>query len=80
MRLITGKVILDIAALGIPGLITVLLMKTTGLYGAAAFNTALKSIGKGNMYREFAILSFITIGMQRITEEAIDYLVISVVK
>lgn len=45
------KILAKAAAIAVPTLITKFGMKMSGLHGAPAFNTTMKSIGNGSMYK-----------------------------
>ena len=53
------KVVSDIAAIGVPALVTKYMMGVSGKHGAPAFTTSMKALGCGNMYRGVAVLGVI---------------------
>ncbi|MDY6314558.1 MAG: hypothetical protein SPL89_05225 [Clostridia bacterium] len=47
----TEKILAKAAAVAVPTIVTKFGMKMSGLHGAPAFNTTVKSLGNGNMYK-----------------------------
>lgn len=76
MEKIAGK----IAALGIPGLVLIVVMSATGLAGGAAITTALAALGPFGILGGIATLGVIALVSEAITNYGVDALFIAVVK
>lgn len=68
-----------IAALGVPGLILMISIKATGLTGAAALTTTLKTLGPFGMIGGIAILGLAELSSEAITKLGFDTIFESVV-
>ncbi len=62
------KIVSKIAALGVPGLVLLVAISATGLYGAAAITTALAALGPFGMVGGIAILGVIGLVTEAISE------------
>ena len=74
------KVVSDIAAIGVPTLITKYMMSVSGKHGAPAFTTSMKALGCGSMYRGIAILGVLGLATKRGLEFGMEKLAIAVVR
>ena len=74
------KIVSKIVALGIPGLILVVVISTTGLAGAAAITTALAALGPGGIIGGVATLGVIGLISEGISEFGFSKIFSSVVK
>lgn len=66
------KIVSRIAALGVPGLVLILAIHTTGYAGGAAIITALAAIGPGGILGGIATLGVLGIIVQGITEYGME--------
>ncbi len=74
------KIICKIAALGVPGLVLVVAMQATGLYGAAAITTALAALGPLGMLGGVATLGIIGLTSEAISKFGFEAIFFGVVK
>lgn len=74
------KVISKVAALGIPGLVLVVVMGATGLTGAAALTAALAALGPAGMIGGIITLGVISVLSQGLTEFGFSAIFSGVVK
>lgn len=74
------KVISEIAALGVPGLIFVIAVSATGLTGAAAITAALAALGPGGIVGGIAFLGVAGLISHGVTEFGVEAIFTGVVK
>lgn len=74
------KVISEIAALGVPGLIFVIAVSATGLTGAAAITAALAALGPGGIVGGIAFLGVVGLISHGVTEFGVEAIFTGVVK
>lgn len=79
MKIPTDKAISKIAALGVPGLVFVVAIGSTGLVGAAAITTALAALGPGGIVGGIAFLGVAGIISSVVAEKGVDYVFNSVI-
>lgn len=74
------KIISSVLAVGLPAAITSFFMGKSGISGAPAFNSSLKTIGRGSMYRGAAVLLAIATIASSSTEYTIEQILLSIFK
>lgn len=74
------EIVSKIAALGVPGLILIMAINATGLFGGAAITTALAALGPFGMMGGIATLGVIALISEGITKYGVDTIYSSVVK
>ena len=74
------KIVSKIAALGVPGLVLLVAVSTTGYAGGAAIITALAALGPGGIIGGIATLGVIGLITQGITEYGMEAIFCAVVK
>ena len=74
------KIISEIAALGVPGLVLLIAISATGLSGAAAITTALAALGPFGMIGGIASLGCIGLVSQGLVEFGFEAIFVAVVK
>lgn len=74
------KIISKVAALGVPGVILVVIIGTSGLSGAAAITFALAALGPGGIIGGIATLGVLGLLAQGLTEFGFDAIFTGVVK
>lgn len=75
-----NKIVKNIAALGVPGLMLLVEMSATGLSGAAAVTAALSSLGPGGMIGGIVFLGAVGLISQGLTEYGFDQIFVNVIK
>ena len=73
------KVVSKIVALGVPGLILVLVISLSGLHGAAAITFSLSLIGPGGILGGICTLGVIALIAEALSEYGLDALVKAVI-
>ena len=73
MKIPTDKAISKIAALGVPGLVFVAAVGTSGFAGAAAITAALASLGPGGIVGGVAFLGVAVIITEVIAEKGFEF-------
>ena len=74
------KLIAKLAALGVPGLVLLIAVSTSGYAGGAAIVAALASLGPGGMIGGIATLGLIGLITLAIAEYGVDTLVCALIK
>ncbi|MBE6957562.1 MAG: hypothetical protein E7447_00215 [Ruminococcaceae bacterium] len=74
------KLISKLAALGVPGLVLLFAVSTSGYVGAAAIVTALSTLGPGGIIGGIATLALIGLIAHGLTEYGVDALSSALVK
>ena len=74
------EMIKKLAAFGIPGIILLVAMAATGLSGAAALTAALAALGPFGMVGGIALLIFIGLSAEKISELGFENITILVIK
>ena len=74
------KIVSNIAALGVPGLVLTVAIGATGLAGGAAITTALAAIGPGGMIGGLVTLGVIGLISEGISKYGVDAIFSAVVK
>ncbi|NEO97375.1 MAG: hypothetical protein F6K58_01400 [Symploca sp. SIO2E9] len=74
------EVVGKLAALGLPGIILVITMATTGLTGAAAITAALAMLGPGGMLGGIAFLGVIGLVAEPLSKYGLETLLLGVYK
>ena len=74
------KIVSKIAALGVPGVVLLVAVSTTGYAGGAAIITALAALGPGGIIGGIATLGVIGLITQGITEYGMEAIFCAVVK
>lgn len=72
------KIVSKIAALGLPGVILLVTMATTGLSGAAAITASLALLGPGGMLGGIAFLGVIGLISEGLTTYGLEALLINI--
>ncbi|WP_072621772.1 hypothetical protein [Spirulina major] len=72
------EVVRKVAALGLPGIILVITMATTGVGGAAAITAALAFLGPGGMLGGIALLGVTGLITEALTKGGIEQLLLAV--
>lgn len=75
-----NKIVKNIAAQGVPGLMLLVAMSATGLSGAAAVTAALSSLGPGGMIGGIVFLGAVGLISQGLTEYGFDQIFVNVIK
>ena len=68
------EVVRKIAGIGLPGVILIITMATTGFTGAAAITTALAMLGPGGMLGGIALLGIVGLVADSLTKYGLDAL------
>lgn len=74
------ELIKKIAGFGVPGIVFVVVISTTGLSGAAAITAGLALLGPGGMIGGIALLGIIGLISHTVAEYGVDAVVIAVCK
>lgn len=74
------EVVRKLAALGLPGIILLIAMATTGLTGAAAITTALAMLGPGGMVGGIFLLGVVGVAADALSKFGLEALLVDIYK